>query len=89
MIDPVHLSPEERTLLDLAGAVCTRAWFDDDGSLHLEFSGGHRIDVSPDAAATAWELYGKRHGYMACLPRGRVRAVRHDLPTEDDDSVTS
>lgn len=31
LIDPAHLSPEERTLLDLAGAVCTRAWFDDDG----------------------------------------------------------
>ncbi|ASW93917.1 DUF6188 family protein [Mycobacterium intracellulare] len=89
LTDPAHLSPEERTLLDLAGAVCTRAWFDDDGSLHLGFSRGHRIDVLPDAAATAWELYGKGHGYMACLPRGRVRAVRHDLSAEDDDSDTT
>lgn len=44
LIDSANGSPEERALLDLAGAVCTRAWFDDDGSLHLGFSRRHRID---------------------------------------------
>lgn len=86
LIDPINLSPEERPLLDLAGAICTRAWCDDDGALHLCFSPGHRIDVDPDVAATSWELYGKCHGYVACLPRGRVRAIRHDLPVDENDS---
>ena len=45
------------------------------------------IDVDPDSEETAWELYGKRHGYMACLPRGRVRVVRHDLPDSDDANI--
>jgi hypothetical protein len=26
---------------------------------------------------------------MACLPRGRVRAVRHDLSAEDDELDTT
>lgn len=38
LIDPINLSAEERPLLDLAGAICTRAWCDDDGALHLCFS---------------------------------------------------
>jgi hypothetical protein len=89
LIDPINLSAEERPLLDLAGAICTRAWCDDDGALHLCFSRGHRIDVDPDAAATSWELYGKCHGYMACLPRGRVRVIRHDLPVDENDLDTT
>lgn len=83
LIDPERIAEHERPLLDLAGAVCTQAWYGDDGALHLGFSRGHRIDVDADAHATAWELYGKRHGYMACLPRGRVRVVRHDIPEDD------
>ncbi|EUA09747.1 hypothetical protein I545_5903 [Mycobacterium kansasii 662] len=62
LIDPINLSAEERPLLDLAGATCTRAWCDDEDALHLCFSRGHRIDVDPDAAAISWELYGKCHG---------------------------
>lgn len=84
LIDPNRVAVHERPLLDLAGAVCTHARYGDDGALHLGFSRGHRIDVEADAHATAWELYGKRHGYMACLPRGRVRVVRHDIPDADD-----
>ena len=84
LIDPGNVSVQQRPLLDLAGAVCTHARYGDDGALHLGFSRGHRIDVEADAHATAWELYGKRHGYMACLPRGRVRVVRHDIPDADD-----
>lgn len=80
IIDPAHVAVEMRPLLDLSGAVCTSAFCDDGGALHLAFSGGQRIDVQPADAQTAWELYGKRHGYMACLPRGRVRVVRHDIP---------
>jgi hypothetical protein len=83
VIDPLHVSAWERPLLDLAGAVCTQAVCEDDGHLHLDFSRGHRIDVDPDDGATSWELYGKHHGYMACLPHGRVRVVRHDLPEDE------
>jgi len=83
LIDPGQVNAHERPLLDLAGSVCTRACYGDDGALHLGFSRGHHIDVDADADATAWELYGKRHGYMACLPRGRVRVVRHDIPDDD------
>lgn len=83
-IDPGDISPQKRPLLNLAGAVCTSAWCDDDGALHLGFSRGHRIDVDPDDRDTSWELYGKYHGYMACLSRGRVRVVRHDLPEDEN-----
>lgn len=86
-IDPAWVAECERPLLDLAGSVCTHAWYGDDGGLHLGFSSGHRIDVDADAHATAWELYGKRHGYMACLPGGRVRVVRHDIPEDADTGV--
>jgi Family of unknown function (DUF6188) len=88
-IDPSNVSAEERPLLDLAGAVCTDAWCDDDGGLHLSFSNAHRIDVDPDEHATSWELYGKDHGYMACLPRGQVHVVRHDLPEGEDASAAT
>lgn len=83
VIDPVNIPAHQRALLDLSGAVCRRACCDDDGCLHLEFSTGHRIDVSPDDHSCAWELYGKRHGYMACLPHGEVRVVRHDVPNAE------
>lgn len=89
VIDPLQISTQERPLLNLAGAVCTQAWSDDDGGLHLSFSRGHRIDVDPDQQVTAWELYGKRHGYMACLPQGRVRVVRHDIPEGDDTNIVN
>jgi Family of unknown function (DUF6188) len=88
-IDPSNVSAQERPLLDLAGSVCTGAWCDDEGGLHLSFSNGHRIAVEPDEHATSWELYGKNHGYMACLPHGRVHVVRHDLPEDEDASATT
>lgn len=31
VIDPLQISTQERPLLNLAGAVCTQAWSDDDG----------------------------------------------------------
>lgn len=86
-IDPTNVAPHQRPLLDLAGSVCTEAWCSDDGALHLRFSCGHRIDVGAERDGPAWELYGKRHGYMACLPGGRVRTVRHDIP--DDESMAA
>ncbi|NDJ91905.1 DUF6188 family protein [Mycolicibacter kumamotonensis] len=82
LIDPTEIAPYQRPLLDLAGSVCTEAWCADDGTLHLRFSCGHRIEVNADPHSPAWELYGKRHGYVACLPGGRVRTVRHDIPDE-------
>jgi hypothetical protein len=82
LIDPTNVAQHERPLLDLAGSVCTEAWCTDNGTLHLRFSRGHRIEVDADPHAPTWELYGKRHGYMACLPGGRVRTVRHDIPDE-------
>lgn len=85
-IDPKAVSNLQRPLFDFAGQRCTHADWDDDGALHLRFSDGHRIDARPDVHHTSWELYGKYHGYIACLPHGRVRVVRHD--TDDfDDSV--
>jgi hypothetical protein len=81
-LDPSSIPVDQRPLLDISGATCTRAGWDGDGNLHLEFSGGHQIDVSSSPHVTAWELYGKHHGYIACLPRGDVRIVRHDLPLD-------
>ncbi|MCV7384667.1 DUF6188 family protein [Mycolicibacter longobardus] len=86
-IDPGRVATHERPLLDLAGAVCTQAWCGDGGGLHLGFSSGHRIDVDAHPQVTAWELYGRHHGYMACLPHGRVRVVRYDIPEADDAEV--
>lgn len=79
-VDPTAVRNEQKPLFDFAGSTCTHAEWDEDGSLHLRFSGGQRIDVPSDDAHTSWELYGKHHGYAACLPHGRVRVVRHDLP---------
>lgn len=88
LIDPGNVSVQQRPLLDLAGAVCTGAWCDEGGGLHLGFPrASHRC--RPQEAATSWELYGKRHGYMACLPRGRVRVVRHDLPDDESEDTAS
>lgn len=84
-INPTDVRNQERPLFDFAGQKCTHAEWDDNGSLHLAFADGHRIDVPTDLEHTSWELYGKHHGYAACLPRGHVRVVRHDLP--DDQSV--
>jgi Family of unknown function (DUF6188)/Phosphotransferase enzyme family len=81
-IDARSIPPDQRPLLDIAGATCTRAGWGADGNLHLEFSGGHQIDVVSSEHVTAWELYGKHHGYIACLPRGEVRSVRHDQPLD-------
>ncbi|MGW0161017.1 DUF6188 family protein [Mycobacterium sp. NPDC003323] len=82
-IDPTAIRAEYRPLFDFAGATCTHADWDADGSLHLQFSGGQHIDVPSDATHTSWELYGKHHGYAACLPRGHVRVVRHDRPESE------
>ncbi|MDI3312904.1 MAG: DUF6188 family protein [Mycobacterium sp.] len=87
LIDPRNLSGWQRALLDFAGATCTRATCAENGHLHLEFSSGHQIDVGGDAHRIAWELYGKYRGYAVCLPGGRVRAVRHDLPEDNDTAV--
>jgi hypothetical protein len=83
VIDPADIRSEERPLFDFAGATCTHASWDEDGSLHVRFSGGHEIHAHSDEQRTAWELYGKHHGYAACLPGGRVRVVRHDLPEDE------
>ncbi|MEZ0050038.1 hypothetical protein ABIA30_001028 [Mycobacterium sp. MAA66] len=79
-INPNNIRTQERPLFDFAGQTCTAADWDETGSLHLAFSDGHRIDVPSDDDHTSWELYGKHHGYAACLPHGRVRVVRHDMP---------
>lgn len=83
-IDPMAVRREQKPLFDFAGAVCTHADWDDDGSLHLRFSSGQGIDVHCDEQHTSWELYGKYHGYAACLPHGHVRVVRHDIPEDAD-----
>jgi hypothetical protein len=83
-IDPNAPAVQERPLFDFAGATCTFAAWGEGGDLHLEFSDGHQIDVPPDEKATAWELYGKYHGYAACLPPGKVHVVRHDVPDGDE-----
>ncbi|MGV0794962.1 DUF6188 family protein [Mycolicibacterium sp. XJ1819] len=83
LIDPKAVRVEERPLFDFAGSTCTHASWDEDGGLHLRFSHGHEIHVRSDDERTAWELYGKHHGYAACLPRGRIRVVRHDLPEDE------
>jgi hypothetical protein len=79
LINPNDVPDVQRPLLDFAGAVCTHAEYDSDGTLHLKFASGHEIEVRADKDATAWELYGKKHGYMACLPGGEVHTVRHDI----------
>ena len=83
VIDPVAVRSEERALFDFAGSTCTHASWDEDGSLHVRFSRGHEIHAHSHQQRSAWELYGKHHGYAACLPRGRVRVVRHDLPEDE------
>jgi hypothetical protein len=83
VIDPKDVRTEERPLFDFAGSTCTHASWDEDGTLHLRFSDGHEIHARRDQHQTAWELYGKRHGYAACLAGGRVRVVRHDLPEDE------
>jgi hypothetical protein len=85
LLDPRSVAQHERPLLDLAGSVCTEAWCTGNGTLHLRFSGGHRIEVEADPRDAAWELYGKRHGYSVCLAGGWVRTVRYDIP--DDESI--
>ena len=85
VVDPKAMKNEERPLFDFAGQAITHADWDEDGSLHLGFSDGHEIHAHSDERRTAWELYGKYHGYAACLPRGEVRVVRHDLAEEDED----
>jgi hypothetical protein len=84
-VDPSHPAVGERPLFNFSGATCTEVTWDDVGDLHLEFSDGHQIDVSPDDHITAWELYGKYHGYAACLPHGNVRVVRHDVRDDVED----
>jgi hypothetical protein len=84
LIDPKAITNEERPLFDFSGQTVTHASWDEDGSLHLGFADGHEIHVHSDERHTAWELYGKYHGFAACLPHGEVRVVRHDLAEEDD-----
>jgi hypothetical protein len=84
-IDPNDPADQERPLFDFAGATCTGVVWYDTGHLHLEFSDGHQIDVLPDDQVSAWELYGKYHGYAACLQHGKVRVVRHDVAETNGD----
>ncbi|EUA30383.1 DUF6188 family protein [Mycobacterium xenopi] len=77
----------QRPLLNFSGSTCTVACYDEDGHLYLEFSSGRRMEVASGEHVTAWELYGKYHGYMACLLRGRVRVVRHDLVDENESTA--
>ncbi|BBX95301.1 DUF6188 family protein [Mycobacterium lacus] len=84
-IDPNAPADHERPLFDFAGATCTGVVWYDSGDLHLEFSDGHQIDVRPDERVTSWELYGKYHGYAACLPHGKLRVVRHDVAEANGD----
>ena len=79
-INPLAVRNEERPLFSISGTTCTYASWDDDGDLHLEFSDGHKIDVPHSERSASWELYGKYHGFAACLPHGEVRVVRHDRP---------
>jgi hypothetical protein len=79
-IDPMEIRDEERPLFDMSGTTCTYAAWDENGDLHLAFSDGHKIDVRHSEHNTAWELYGKYHGFAACLPHGEVHVVRHDRP---------
>jgi Family of unknown function (DUF6188) len=83
LIDAKAVRDEERPLFDFAGSKCTHASWDEDGSLHLRFSDGHEIHAHSDDRRTAWELYGKHHGYATCLAHGRIRVVRHDLPEDE------
>jgi hypothetical protein len=83
LIDPMLARDEHRALFAFAGSTCTHASWDEDGSLHLGLSDGHEIHAHSDRRRTAWELYGKQHGYAACLARGQVRVVRHDLPEDE------
>lgn len=85
VIDPNDPADHERPLFDFAGATCTAFVWYDTGDLHLEFSDGHQIDVHPDDRVTAWELYGKYHGYAACLAPGKLRVVRHDVADANGD----
>ncbi|ORB12123.1 hypothetical protein BST37_17140 [Mycobacterium noviomagense] len=82
---PVGLRP----LLDIAGARCSQAGSDEHGNLHLRFSTGHQIDVAGDGQLAAWDLYGKNHGYMACLTHGGVHFIRHDACTTRGDVALS
>ena len=84
-IDPNHAANQVRPLFDFAGEKCTGVVWYDTGDLHIEFSDGHKIDVPPSENVTAWELYGKRHGYAACLAKGKIRVVRHDVAETDGD----
>jgi len=83
LIDPKAVRGEEQPLFDFAGSTCTHAGWDEDGSLHLRFSDGHEIHAHSDDQHTAWQLYGKHHGYATCLANGRIRVVRHDLPEDE------
>lgn len=80
-IDPDDASAWERPLFDFAGSLCTNVVWDDHGDLHVKFSSGHQIDVSPHERVTAWELFGEYHGYAACLPHGEVKNVQLDKAT--------
>ncbi len=67
LIDPARVSAQERPLLDLAGAVCTRAWCDDEG--------GRCIWASP-AGIASMSIPTARDGVGAV----RQTAWLHGLP---------
>jgi Family of unknown function (DUF6188) len=80
-IDPYETSRWERPLFDFAGSTCTDVAWDDHGDLHLKFSSGHEIEVSPAEDVPAWELFVGSRGYAVCLPGGEVQTVQFDPAT--------
>ncbi len=63
-IDPMAVRREQKPLFDFAGTTCTHAEWDDDGSLHLRFSGGQGIDVRSDDQHT----HGSCTGSTTAMP---------------------
>lgn len=76
LIDPTNVAEHERPLLDLAGSVCTEAWCADNGTLHLRFSRGHRIEVDADPQGPAWELTASATAtWRVCPADGYARSA--------------
>lgn len=86
-VDPTAITAMQRALFDFAGQQCVTADCAADGTLQLQFGNGDQIVARAAPHHTAWELYGKYHGYAACQPHGRVRIVRHDAEDDYDDAM--
>lgn len=76
MIDPTNVAQHERPLFDLAGSVCTEAWCADNGTLHLWFSRGHRIEVDADPHAPRGSSTANVTAiWLACRAGGSARSA--------------